>query len=152
MNRCCCCCLVTKSCSNLHYPIDCSTLGFSVPYHLPEFAQIHVHCIDYAIQPSNPLLSSSPSALQSSQHQGFFPMNWLITSGDQNIGASTPAPILPMNFQGWCPLGLTGLIFLLFKELSRVFSRNTVQKHQFFSIQSSLWSSSHIRTWLLGRT
>ena len=130
MDRCCCRCLVTKSCSNLHYPIDCSTLGFSVPYHLPEFAQIHVHCIDYAIQPSNPLLSSSPSALQSSQHQGFFPMNWLITSGDQNIGASTSASVLPMNIQGWFPLGWTGWMSLQSKGLLSGFSSTTIQKHQ----------------------
>ena len=54
-----------------------------------------------------------------------------------------------MNTQGWLPLGLTGLISLLFKELSRVFSNTKVQKHQFFSSQPSLWSNSHIYTWLL---
>ena len=64
-----------------------------------------------------------------------------------NIGAS--ASVLPMNIQGWFLLGLTDLISLLSKGLSRVFSSTTVQKHQFFSAQPPLWSSSHIRTWLL---
>ena len=59
------------------------------------------------------------------------------------------ASVLPINIQDWFPLGLTGLISLQFKELSRVFSNTTVQKHQFFSIQPSLWSNSHIHTWLL---
>ena len=49
-----------------------------------------------------------------------------------------------MNIQGWCPLGLTGLISLLSKRLSRVFSSITIQKHKFFSTQPSLWSNSHI--------
>ena len=57
--------------------------------------------------------------------------------------------VLPMNIQGWFPLGLTGWIFLQPKELSRVFSSTPIQKHQFFLTQTSLWSSSHICTWLL---
>ena len=57
--------------------------------------------------------------------------------------------VLPMNIQDWFPLGLTGCIFLQSKGLSRVFSNTTLQKHQFFSTQLSLWSNSHIRTWLL---
>ena len=67
----------------------------------------------------------------------------------QCIGASASASVLPMNIQGWFPLGLTGWISLQSKGLSRVFSNTTVQKHQFFSVQPSLWSSSHICTWLL---
>ena len=63
-----------------------------------------------------------------------------------SIGVSASASVLPMNIQGWFPLGLTGLIFLQFKGLSRVFSNTTVQKHQFFSAQLSLWSNSHIHT------
>ena len=57
--------------------------------------------------------------------------------------------VLPVNIQDWFPLGLTGLISLLSKGLSRVFSNTTVQKHQFFSAQPSLWSNSHIHIWLL---
>ena len=63
-------------------------------------------------------------------------MSQLFTSGGQSIGASTL--VFPMNIQGWFPLGLTGLI-LLSKGLSRVFSRTTVLKHQFFGAQPSLW-------------
>ena len=71
-----------------------------------------------------------------------------LPSSGQRIGPSASALVLPMTIKGWFPLGLTGLI-LLSKGLSRVFSRITVQKHQFFSIQPSLWSNSHIHTWLL---
>ena len=62
--------------------------------------------------------------------------------GGQRIGASTSASVLPMNIQGWFPLGLTSLISLLSKGLSRVFSSTTIQKHQFFSAQPSLWSKN----------
>ena len=64
----------------------------------------------------------------------------------QSIGVSASASVLPMNTQDWFPLGLSGLISLQSKGLSRVFSNNTVQKHQFFSVQPSLWSNSHIHT------
>ena len=57
-----------------------------------------------------------------------------------------------MNIQGWFPLGLTGFISLQSKGLSRVFSNTIVQKHQFFGAQPSLWSNSHIHTWLLKKT
>ena len=67
----------------------------------------------------------------------------------QSIGVSASASVLPKNIQGWFPLGLTDLIFLLSKGLSRIFSSTTVQKHQFFSTHPSLWSSSHICLWLL---
>ena len=61
---------VTQSCLTLCDPMDCSTPGLPVPHHLLEFAQVHVHCLSDAIQPSHPLLPSSPSALNLSQHQG----------------------------------------------------------------------------------
>ena len=67
----------------------------------------------------------------------------------QSIGASAWASVLPMNIQGWFPLGLTGLISLQSKGLLRVFSSTKILKHQFFSPQLSLWSNSHIHTWLL---
>ena len=78
------------------------------------------------------------------------PVSQLFTSGCQSIRAS--ASVLPVNSQDWFPLGLTGLIFLQPKGLSSVFSNTTVQKHQFFSARPSLWSSSHICTWLLGKS
>ena len=87
------------------------------------------------------------SCLQSFPAFRSFPVSWLFTSGGQNIGAL--ASVLPMNIQGWFPSGLTDLISLQSKGLSRVFSRTTVWNHKFFGIQPSLWSNSHIHTWLL---
>ena len=73
-----------------------------------------------------------------------FPVSWLFTSSGQSIEASASASILPVNTQGWFPLGLTGLISLQSKGLSRVFSSTTYRKHRFFSTQPSLWSNSDI--------
>ena len=92
--------------------------------------------------------SSCPQSFPAS---GSFPMSQLFTSGDQSIGASASASVLPLNIQGWFPLELTGLISLQSMGLSRFFSNSTVQKHQFFLVQPSLWSNSHIHTWLLGK-
>ena len=74
---------------------------------------------------------------------------FLVVSGGQSIGTSASALVLPMNIHGWFPLGLTDLISLQSKGLSRVFSSTTIWKHQFFSTQPSLWSNFHICTWLL---
>ena len=101
----------------------------------------------------HPTISSSivlfSSCLQSFPEPGSFPMTQFFASGGQIIGVSASASIPPMNIQGWFPLGWTGLTSLFSKGLSRVFSNATVLKHQFFSTQPSLWSNSHIRTWLL---
>ena len=85
------------------------------------------------------------SCPQSFPALGSFPMSQIFALGNQNIAAS--APVLPMNIQGWFPLGLTGLISLQFKGLSRVFSSTAIWKHQFFGTQPSLWSNYHIPTW-----
>ena len=77
-----------------------------------------------------------------------FPKSCLFTSDDQNTGASALASVLPVNIQGGFPLGLTGLISLLPKRLSKVFSSTSVRKHEFFGTQPSLGSNSHIHTWL----
>ena len=82
--------------------------------------------------------------LQSFLASGSFLISWLFTSGGQSIGAS--ASVLPMNIQDCFPMGLTGLISLQSKRLSKVFSNTTVQKHQFFCTQLSLESNSHIHT------
>ena len=99
----------------------------------------------------HPTISSSvvpfSSCFQSFPASGSFQMSQFFTSGGHSIGAS--ASVLPMNVQDWFPSEWTGWITLLSKGLSRVFSNSTVQKHQFFSTQLSLWSSSHIHTWLL---
>ena len=92
--------------------------------------------------------SSSPSALNISQ-SGSFPVSWFLASGGQSIGASGSASGLPMNIQGSFPLGLTVLISLQHSGLIIVFATTTVQKQQFFGAQPSLWSSSHVHTWLL---
>ena len=97
-----------------------------------------------------PTISSSAvpfsSCPQSFPASGSFPMSQLFTSGGQSIATSTSASVLPMNIQGWFPLRWTGWISLLPKRLSRVFSSTTVQKHQFFGSQPSLWSNCHIHT------
>ena len=102
----------------------------------------------------HPAISSSVApfsfCLRSFPAPRSFPMSWLFLSGGQSTGASASASVLPMNIQDWFPLGWTGLFSLLSKGLSRVFSNTTVQKHQFFSAQTSLWSSFHICT-LLGK-
>ena len=136
VNHPCSCCSVSHV--RLCDPMDCSMPGFPLLHYLPEFAQTHVHWVSDGIQPSHPLLPPSPLALNLSQHQSF-PMSWFFASGGQSIGASASASVLPMNIQGWFPLRLTGLISLLSKGLSRVFSNTTVQKHQFFSAQLTSW-------------
>ena len=87
--------------------------------------------------------------LQSFPASGSVPVSPFFASGSQSIGVSASTSVLPMNTQDWFPLGWTGCISLQSKGFSRVFSNTTVQKHQFFSIQPSLWSNSHIHTWLL---
>ena len=89
------------------------------------------------------------SHLQSFPASGSFPRNQFFASGGQSIGVSASASVLPMNIQEWFALGWTGWISLQSKGLSRVFSNTTVQKHQFFGAQLSLYSDSHIHTWLL---
>jgi len=96
---------------------------------------------------SHPLSSPFPSAVNLSQHQGLF--QWVDSSHQVAKVLELSASVLLMNIQGWFPLGLMGLISFQSKGLSRVFSNTTVQKHQFFSAQLSLWSNSHIHTWLL---
>ena len=128
----CCCCSVSQSCLTLCNPMDCSLPGLPVLHHLPKFAQVHVHCLSDAIQPSYPLMPCSPSALDLSQCQ-WLPVSRLCASDDQNTGASTSASVLPVSIQGLSPLRWTGLVSLLSKGLSGVFS----------SLKASiLWCSS----------
>ena len=103
----------------------------------PEACSTHVHWVSDTIQWSHPLLSPSPPAFNLSQHRGFSLTIWRFTSGSQSTGASASASVLPVNIQDCFPLGLTGLIPLLSKGLSKVFPNTTVQKHQFFSTQPS---------------
>ena len=82
----------------------------------------------------------------------FFPMNWLFESGGQSIWALALALVLPMSIQGWFSLGLTGLISLQSKGLSRVFSSTTIWKNQFIGTQTSLWSNSQHPYMTTGKT
>jgi len=137
---------VTQSCPIFCNPMDCSTPGFLVHHQLPKLVRTHVHWVSDEIQPSHPIIPFF--CLQSLPASGSFPISQFFISG-QSIGASASASVLPMNIQDWFPLGLIGLISLLSKGLSRVFSNTTVQKHRFFGAQFSLWSNSHTHTWLL---
>ena len=104
----------------------------------------------------HPPISSSvvlfSSCLQCFPASGSFQMSQFLALGGQSIGVSASTSVLPMNIQDWSPLEWTGWISLQSKGLSRVFSNTTVQKHQFFGTQLSLWSNSHIHTWLLEKS
>ena len=117
---------VAQSCLTLCNPMDCSTPGFPVLHHLPEFAQNSCPlswCCHPTISSSVAPFSSCTDSFPAS---GSSPMSWLLKSGGQSIGASASASVLPVNIQGWFPLGLTGLISVLSKGLSRVFSSTRV--------------------------
>ena len=91
---------VTQSCLALCDPMNHSTPGLPVHHQLPEFTQTHVHQVGDAIQPSYPLSSPSPLALNLSQSSGSFQMSQSFTSGGQSIGVSASTSVLPMNTQG----------------------------------------------------
>ena len=105
------------------------------------------------VMPSNHLIRLSPLLLPPSTFPSIkvFSNESVFHFRCQSTGVSASASVLPMNIQGWFPLGLTGLISLLSKGLSRIFSNTTIQKHQFFSTQLSSQSNSHIHTWLLDK-
>ena len=137
------CCCVINSCPTFCDPMDCTTPGFLVPHHLPEFVQVYIHCISNDIQPFHLLPPSSPLLIfPNICWENFpslsFPISWLFTTGGQSIEASASAPVLPMNIQNWLPLRLTGFISLLSKGLSKVFSSTSTQKYQFFGALPSL--------------
>ena len=136
-----CCSVFLNCCPTLCNPMDCSKLGFSVHHHLLEPGD--------AIQPSDPLSSPSPPVFNLYQHQGLFhcfcnsaklalcirwPMYWSFSISPPN------------EYSGLISFGIDWVDLQLPKGLSRVFSDTTVQKHQFFGTQPSLWSNSHIHT------
>ena len=138
----CCYCSVAKSCSTLCHPMNCSTSGFPVLHYLPESAQTYVHWICDAIQPSHPLSPSSP-ALNLCQHQNLF--QWV--SSSHQVAKVLELQLLHQSFQ-WI-FRIEWFDILAVQRLSRVFPNTTVQKHQFFGAWPSLWSNTHIHTWLL---
>ena len=137
---------VTQSCPTLCDPMNRSMPGLPVHHQLPEFTQTHVYQVGDAIQPSHPLLSPSPPAPNPSQHQSL--SQW-VSSSPEVARVSALASFLPKNTQDWSLSEWTGWISLQSKGLSGVFSKSTVQKHQFFGAQLSSQSNSHIHTWLL---
>ena len=143
-----CCCSVAQSYLTLCNPMKCSTPGslfFTISQSLLKLMSIEL------VMPSNHLTLCHPLLLLPSNFASIrvFSHELVPCIRCQNIGAS--ASVLQINNQDWFPLRLTCLICLQPKGLSRVFSNNTIQKLQFFGSQPSLWSSSHICTWLLGK-
>ena len=144
-----CCCSVAQSCPTLcdphglqHARVPCPSPSPSICSNSCPVSQWYHPTISSSVIPFSSCLQSFPTS-------GSFPMNQLFTSVGQHIGALASASVLPMNIQGWFPLGLTGVISLQFKGLSRVLSNTTVQRHQFFGAQPFLFSLCHIHTWLL---
>ena len=118
-------------------PMNCAhqaSLSITNSQSLPKLKSIE------SVMPSNHLILCHLLLLplQSFPASGSFLMNQFFTSGGQSIGVSVSASVLPVNIQGWFSLGLTSLMSLQSKGLSRVFSNTTVQRHQFFSAQLSL--------------
>ena len=135
------CCSVSQSCLTLCDPMEYSRPGFPCPSPSPG-ACSNSCLLSYWCHST---ISSSVipfSCLQSFPASGSFLVSWLFASVGQSIGASASASVLPMNIQDWFSLGLTGLIYLQSKGLSRVFSNTTIQKHQFFGAQPSILQCS----------
>ena len=143
-------CSVPKSCPTLCDPMNCSSPGFPVLHYHPEFVQTHVHWVSNAIQPPHPLSSPSPLALNLSQHQSLFQQVF--------SKASASASVLPMNIQGWLPLGLTGFdlpaVQGIFKSLLQHHSSKASILHcsAFFMVQLShpfitIWKTLALTIW-----
>ena len=139
----CCCCSVTLLCLTLRIH---GLQHARIPCPLPSsraFSNSDSWWCHPTILSSVPFFSCPQSAL------GSFLMSWLFAAGGQGIGASASASVLPMKIQDWSPLGWITLVSLLPSCYSRVFSSTTVQKHQFFRTQPSLWPNFYVHTWLL---
>ena len=137
-----CCCSVTKLCLTLCDP-------WTVARQAPLSSTISLSLLKFisSVMLYNYIILYHPFSFpQSFQAQGHF--QW-VSSSHQVTKASASATVLPMNIQDWFSLGLTALISLLSKGLSRVFSSTKIWKHRFFTTQYSLWSNSHTHTWLL---
>ena len=141
---------VAQLCPILCNAMDCSKPSFPVLHYLLEFVQTHVHWVDDVIEPSHPFSHPFPPALNLAQRQGLFQ---LLTSGGQSIGVWASASVHPMNIQGSFLLDwlVWSCLIPLIRGLSKVFSSTTIQNHQFFDAQTSLWSNFYICTWLLGK-
>ena len=136
---------VAQSCLTLCNPVNHSTPG--LPVHTNSRSPPKPMSIE-SVLPSNHPISVVPFSSCPQSFPASGSMSHHFTSGGQSIGLSASTSVLPMNTQDWF-VGWTGWISLQSKGLSRVFSNTTIQKHQFFGAQLSLWSNSHIHTWLL---
>ena len=123
-----------------HTRLPCPSLS-------PGVCFTHVHWVRDAMEPSQSCVTPFSSCSRSFPASSSFPISQFFTSVGYSIEALASASVLPMSIQGWFPLDLTGLISLLSEELWRVFSSTTIQKHQSFCPQPSLWFSFHICTW-----
>ena len=134
---------VTQSCPTPCDPMNHSMPGLPVHHQLPEFTQTHVHRVGDAIQPSQPLSSPSPPVPNPSQHQSLFQwVNSFHEVAKVSIWVSASASVLPMNTQGWSPLGWTGWIFLQSKGLKSLLQHHSskasiLQHSAFFTVQLS---------------
>ena len=130
-------CSVAKQCPTLCWtdPRDCSSPGSSVLQYLPVCSN---SCPFESVMLFNHLILCPRLLLwpQSFPASGSFPVTWPFPSHGQSITASASASVLPRNIQDWFPFGLTGLISVQCKGLSRIFSSTTIWKHQFFSTYS----------------
>ena len=138
----CCCCSVANLCLTLQ-PHGLQHPGLPCPFFTIFQSSLKLMSIESVMLSISSFAVPFSFCLQSFPASGSFPMSRLLASDGQSIAASASASVLPMNIQGLFPLGLTGLISLLSKELSRVFSSTTIQKHQFFGSKAFLWSYSH---------
>ena len=140
------CCSVTKSCLTLCDPMDCSMPGSSFLHYqsVLKFMSIELVMLSKHLILCCPLLL--PSIFSA---RGSLLVSWFFIYGGQSTGASALISVLPMNGQGWFPLGLIGLISLQSRGLSRVFSNTTISKYQIFGVQPSFRHKSHVCTWLL---
>ena len=141
---------VAQSCPTLQDPMTCSSADFPITNSRSLLKLVSIQLV----MPSNCLILCHPLLLLLSIFPSIrvFSNESVLHTRCQSIGVSASASVLPMNIQDWFPLGWTGWIFLLSKGLSGVFSNTTFQKHQFFGAHPSLWSNSHIHTWLLKKT
>ena len=136
---------VAQLCPTLCDPMNCSTPGLPVHHQLPEFTETHAHRVSDAIQPSHPLSSPSPPTPSPPSIRVFYNESTLRMRWPKYWSFSFSI-IPPKKSQGSSPSEWTRWISLQSKELSRVFSNTTVQKHQFFRPQPSSQSNSHIHT------
>ena len=139
---------VAQSCLTLCNPMDCSTSGFPVHHQLLKLAQTHVHWVSDTIQPSHPPSSTFPPAFNIIQHQDISEESVLCIRWPEYQSFSFS--ISPSNeYSGLISFRIDWLDLLVVQGTFKSLLPTTVQKHQFFGIQLSWWSNSHIRAWLL---